>query len=342
MRSLAAHIPYFFITLLCLIVAEVYLYQRNAALHTSFSASAAAVAAAHAPADFTARIPLEKYGLPGELDAEGNFALAFPPEIERVYFEIGLYNNPAFCDLPAFQPDTFVIAWEANEESWAMHWERCLRLSNGKYVALPFAAADSPAPLVWNTNGAQDPCASLAAGAGKGVKPSGWIEDPVARAWSRCAAIEASGKPLFLWDRPQSHADLEASIPGMMEACSVCKAHHAPGVNRRFRVPALSLETVLLAIPEHIAVDLVQIDAQGADLAVLESAKSQMHRIRHVKMEAQDLPLSDPDFLYGGLLISNASLISEKMQAYGFPHATADVNNCACLEYNLNFYRILP
>lgn len=95
------------------------------------------------PAKLTVQLPVEKYGLPGEVDEKGEFHLRLPPEVKRVFFEVGLFSNPSFCDLPSRHPDVFVVAWEANEESWAMHHDRCFKASGGKYVALPFAAADS-------------------------------------------------------------------------------------------------------------------------------------------------------------------------------------------------------
>ena len=287
----------------------------------------------------TVQLPVEKYGLPGEVDENGSFRLLFPPEIKRVFFEVGLYINPSFCELPMSQPDVFVFAWEANEQSWTLHHDRCFQASGGKYIALPFAAADSDVPLVWNTHAAQDACASLASGAGPGVKPPGWIEDPVARATQRCQALVDAKTPIMLWDEPLNTEQVFAKVPLMIEACGICKNNHAPGVNKRVRVPTLSFESVLMAIPEHIVVERVRIDAQGADLAVLKSAKSQMHRIQSVNLEAQNLPTTDPDFLYGGPLVANMHGVIEEMKRLGFQRHTADVNNCACSEYNLNFYR---
>ena len=144
---------------------------------------------------------------------------------------------------------------------------------------------------------------------------------------------------MFLWDSPLSADQVILNVPKMIDACGACKRDHAPGVNRRTRVPTLSLEAVLLAIPSEIIIERVRIDAQGADLAVLKSARSQLHRIQTVNLEAQDLPTTDPDFLYGGPLVKSLRDIVDEMRRLGFVHAEEEVNNCACLEYNLNFAR---
>jgi len=293
----------------------------------------------HQLSRLTVQLPVEKYGLPGEVDEHGEFHLRLPPDIKRVFFEVGLFTNPSFCDVPARHPDVFVFAWEANEESWAMHHDRCFKASGGKYVALPFAAADSEKPMVWNTHAAQDACASLAGGAGAGFRPQNWIDDPVERASARCNELMAEGKPMFLWDNPLSAAQVITNVPMMIDACEACKKNHAQGINQRTRVPTLSLEAVLLSIPSEIIIERVRIDAQGADLAVLKSARSQLHRIQTVNLEAQDLPTTDPDFLYGGPLVKSLKDIVNEMRQLGFVSYSEEVNNCACLEYNLNFAR---
>ena len=324
---------------LFLVLAVYFLPLQRTGSSLAASSVPAASPPAHHGSQLTVQLPLERYGVPGEVDEQGVFKMVLPPEITRVYFEVGLFSNPLYCELPASQPDTFVFAWEANEASWALHHDKCLAASGGKYVALPFAAADSEAPLVWNSAAAQDPCASVAGGAGAGSPPEGWIADPVRRAMKRCLDIEALGAPMLLWDTPLSHDKMVAQVPAMIGACGACKGGHAPGVNRRVRVPVLPFEAILLALPQHIEVEMVKIDAQGADLSVLLSARSQVHRIREVLLEAQDLPVNDPDMLYGGPLVSNVQGIVQKMQELGFTSHTKEVNNCACAEYNLHFYR---
>lgn len=276
----------------------------------------------------TANWPIEDFGLPGFVDESGHFHLKFQPEIRRVFLEVGLYNNPSYCELPLTEPDVFVIGWEANKASWqSPGTQRCQNVTKGKYAALPFAAASGSAPLAWNTAAAEDMCASLSSGFSKPVIPANWIQDPLVRADQRCISLGFDES----WRR--------ANAAHLMRACQHCQESHMPHVNIRFRVPTLSLEAVLLAIPQSIVIEKARIDAQGVDLEVLKSAGSQLYRIQKVEMEVQDMELSNPDFLYGGPLVANAEMMKKEMKILGFDKVVAEVNNCACIEYNLIFSR---
>lgn len=276
----------------------------------------------------TAGWPVEEFGVPGFVDEEGNFHLRFPPEIKKVIFEIGLYNNPFFCDYPATHPDTFVFGWEANKASWSSpSVQRCYEASGRKYAALPFAAAMGGMPLAWNTNGAQDQCASLSEGVSRSRIPADWVEDPTQRAMKRCREMGVDEQ----W--------VQTSAAVYMSGCARCRDDHKPKANVRHRVPTLSLEAILVAVPEDIIIEHVRIDAQGVDLQVLKSAGSQMHRIREVVMEVQDLELDNPDFLYGGSMVANADVMKKEMQALNFGKQDFQINNCACAEFNAKFSR---
>jgi hypothetical protein len=287
----------------------------------------------------TVRIPLENYGFPGFVNEAGDFVVKFPNETRRVILEVGLHVPTFLCKLPALEPDLFVFAWEANEQSFRNVHAECFEASHGKYIAMPFAAASGDDPLSWNTNARVDPCASLALGDSKARTPEGWIPDPNARATERCLALEKAGIPLRLWDKPMTHDGMIGYAASMMGACLWCKNGHKHGANKLIRVPVLSLETVLRVIPPNITVEMAYIDAQGADLAVLKSAGSQMHRIKKVHLEGQDMPLDNPDFMYSGPLVANVSQTIDEMRRLGFLRYELEMNNCACLEYNMNFWR---
>ena len=285
--------------------------------------------------------PIERYGLPVKYGADGSVQFDFPSEIKRVIFEVGLLSNPLYCNTPSREPDLFVIGWEANIVSWKGVYDRCLNASNGKYVALPFAAADSPTPLLWNTAAAKDACASRSAWNTKeAVEPAGWIQDPLQRATARCMKLVDAGTPIRLWDKDVAPAEYGSVIQKGMAACSLCRDKHMVGRNTPQRIGVVSFESVLAAIPDHIRVVLAKIDAQGADLAVFQSAGRLSKRIEKVHLEVQDLTRSDPDFLYNGPLVSNKEEMERKMNELGFPFVKCEVNNCACLEYNCYFTQV--
>ena len=112
------------------------------------------------------------------------------------------------------------------------------------------------------------------------------------------------------------------------------EARAAPG-RRVFRVPGVSLEEVIRALPAGMPVHLVKTDVQGVDLSVFRSVKSQAHRVAKVQMEVQDVPSGDPTSLYHGH--GDFDEMLHTMAALGFALAGCEIGNCALMEYDCFF-----
>eukprot|EP00927_Polykrikos_kofoidii_P047764 TRINITY_DN42044_c0_g1_i1.p1 TRINITY_DN42044_c0_g1~~TRINITY_DN42044_c0_g1_i1.p1 ORF type:complete len:728 (-),score=84.54 TRINITY_DN42044_c0_g1_i1:38-2221(-) len=102
-------------------------------------------------------------------------------------------------------------------------------------------------------------------------------------------------------------------------------------------VPVLSLAELLRRLP--VPVQHLKIDAQGADLEVLRSGDSELHRVREVAIEVQDLPRGDWRRLYpDGHTKADATAF---LESRGFVlHHCVD-NNKALVEEDCIFQRPL-
>ena len=65
-------------------------------------------------------------------------------------------------------------------------------------------------------------------------------------------------------------------------------------------VPVVTLATILEAVPESVTISSLKVDAQGRDLRILQSAKDQLARVRHVVTEAATAPHYEGEGVEGG------------------------------------------
>ena len=117
-----------------------------------------------------------------------------------------------------------------------------------------------------------------------------------------------------------------------------CTNMHSPGSRQSedVAVPSLPLEHLLRQIPaDGVTIELLKIDAQGADLAVFKTTGGEKGRVRRVLMEVQDLRKDDWLFMYENG--SNKDEMVQVMSDFGYTSVTCIVNNCALLEMDCTF-----
>ena len=117
-------------------------------------------------------------------------------------------------------------------------------------------------------------------------------------------------------------------------ASSCVKGHRS---DHRVPVPAISLESVIALVPATVRIAFVKVDAQGVDEQILATARSQMHRIENVIMEAQDLEPDEVGFLYEGG--GNLKALVSAMRSHAFVPIACRVDSCVLAEFDCFFGR---
>ena len=77
------------------------------------------------------------------------------------------------------------------------------------------------------------------------------------------------------------------------------------------RICSISLETVINFIPDHIPIELLKVDAQGIDLSIVKSAKSNLHKLQTVVIETQE-----PNENKSNLLSKDTELKSDAIEFF--------------------------
>lgn len=106
----------------------------------------------------------------------------------------------------------------------------------------------------------------------------------------------------------------------------------------RITVGAIPMAQFLELIPDTVTLELLKVDAQGADLMVIKSAGALLRKAKSWLVECQDLPKGDPKLLYEG-----ASLLADVRAyatAHGYVERSCDVNNHDVRELNCVYDRV--
>lgn len=142
-------------------------------------------------------------------------------------------------------------------------------------------------------------------------------------------------KPVTHWKRWDtaypSAAGFQATFAEAADACFVCQEIGKVQGVRRF--PAIALPEVLSWF-KHI--DMLDIDAQGMDVALVLSAAQHINKVQHVKLECQvhSSFLYHPEFAGHRLAPNNCTIAFDFLEQHGFACAY-EMNNCACDEWNV-------
>jgi hypothetical protein len=88
-------------------------------------------------------------------------------------------------------------------------------------------------------------------------------------------------------------------------------------------------------IPAAVVVDLVKVDAQGADLMILRTMGPAKRRVRNLQIEVQDLQPSDRLRMYENG--ANRKESSAEITGWGFTEKVCKMQNCAVGEMNCLF-----
>lgn len=111
--------------------------------------------------------------------------------------------------------------------------------------------------------------------------------------------------------------------------------------NLTVNVPCITLDSIISRIPEHIYIQYIKVDAQGADLMALKGASRSLKRVNvGVTFECQDLPNKTSSLMYyeGACIVSEARAW---LRSHGFSHdhCIANPGNPLIREYNCHFSR---
>ena len=140
-----------------------------------------------------------------------------------------------------------------------------------------------------------------------------------------CKKIEDDKIPVRLWDNP-SNIDQTIAMGLLPSFACYSRANYSEPVS----FPAITLKVVVDWIP--FIINYLDIDAQGADLALLYSISDNLHKIRHVKIECQ----REPDhFLYKNKVNNECNDIINLLQKHSFTLHNLEVNNCGIGEFNV-------
>jgi hypothetical protein len=133
----------------------------------------------------------------------------------------------------------------------------------------------------------------------------------------------------FLWDQ------LRERQFEMFLGITAAYQCQLPTIRKQLHFPSISLTTLfketLAYVPE---IDTLDIDAQGADLAILLSLGDSVKRAKRVKIECQTEGLELYEAADG--IENHCNAAAAYMRGMGFD-SRLQINNCGCMEYNLYF-----
>lgn len=197
-------------------------------------------------------------------------------------------------------------------------------------LILPFTAAPAPQELAVFFLHSLSGCSSA-------LTPSNGVKDMGSYRQDGVALCERlmSRQPAELWKRWDvvypSAEGFRATFLESADACFKCQSIDMIKGVRRF--PAIALPMVVSWF-KHI--DMLDIDAQGMDVALVLSVAQQISKVKHVKLECQvhSSYLYHHEFAGQHLTPNNCTTAVEFLQQHGFT-CTQEINNCACDEWNL-------
>ena len=100
------------------------------------------------------------------------------------------------------------------------------------------------------------------------------------------------------------------------------------------KLPSISLADVLDLLPGTI-IQLLDIDAQGADVGIVKSLQKYFSRIMHIQMECQL-----GTYFYQSQVTNDCYAARDFLIQNGFRFHELEVNNCGVLEFNLRMSNI--
>lgn len=155
-----------------------------------------------------------------------------------------------------------------------------------------------------------------------------------------CNSFIASNPPSAwnLWDkRFEDEEQYRESFSGSVSGCQRCSSIELIKGVRRFQ--AIPLKTV---VQWFDSIELLNIDAQGLDVALLLSLQKFVDRIQNLKLECQALKMSFEPIpcMYDHTVgiregVENDCKTAEDFLVTSGFDCRYEINNCGCTEYNL-------
>ena len=165
----------------------------------------------------------------------------------------------------------------------------------------------------------------------RGHTNKGWYD---ARARAACMAL-AKTLPKSEWWLHDHRAKTFAELSRVAGGCFFCQ--DARLVQKDSPIwNTLALGDLIRAIASPIT--LLDLDAQGSDVALIESVGDALRWVRRVKLECQE-PTVVAGFMYKTEVPNRCSRAEKFLISAGFQLEERRLNNCGCEEYNLFMVR---
>lgn len=125
-------------------------------------------------------------------------------------------------------------------------------------------------------------------------------------------------------------------MTGVWHARDQCR-----NIVRSHGVSVFRLETILGLVPRNITIELLKVDAQGADLQIVQSAGKELRRIEKVIMEVQEVTGKNTELrLYQDQPSAEDAKLWMEGQGYTFDAERSYVENGLLGEANYAFTRV--
>ena len=246
-----------------------------------------------------------------ETDSSGHLILN--PKCSEVYIDVGASNYGGFVDellgasnyggFLRVPPHVCVVAFEPRIDAWASLIARSMRGKHTHKSSLPLGQ--------FHPRGLVLPYA---------------VSDVDGEGTLNVAVADGCSSLLSPRTRAADLGEYAATNPKQSHVNGTCT-----DVDAVRRVPTIRLDTVLASwLPRHVRASRLKVDAQGMDIAIVESGKGQLHTFDGITMETY--PTDCPPFYKGQPMCSE---VLQRMGALGFKPSSgrfAAVGAAACFK----------
>lgn len=207
-------------------------------------------------------MPVEMYASAPVVNSGDQFV--FPPEVQRVFIEVGTNDEPELGPLLKIHKDAALIGFE-------------------------------PQPGVFTDMIARFPYKSRLVAFPAAITPNEGFVPMYVSAHKGCSSL------LSMNDRARSFAKKEGKrAPRKSGVIQLRTLEYCASKDQMIQVPTFPLKVVLERIPLSISIDLLMIDAQGFDTVVISTVGEAGKRAKFIVLECQDLEPGHLLFLVSG------------------------------------------
>ncbi len=110
-------------------------------------------------------------------------------------------------------------------------------------------------------------------------------------------------------------------------------------VKSRERICSVSLETIISFVPESVPIELLKVDAQGIDLSIVKSARSNLQKLHTVVIEAQEAVGDKSNLLSVETELKPDAIEFFQRSGFTYDETLSYEENKEVHEWNLFFHR---